>query len=113
MFGFFGASGAKKGAKTRVSANTQEKCVHFHREPSLHPTKIFVEVRDMGDHTIYISNQGITPSFLNTPYDDWCRSHLTESYVFASRDSAMHYFEKRPNELSRHLMQAIAEQVQL
>lgn len=90
MFDFFGSGKRNKGGWPPANA----LCHVFHREPLKGPG-VYVEVRGEGDHMVYVSNRGVTPAYLNTPYDEWCRQELLESYVFASLDSALAYFQRR------------------
>lgn len=96
MFGFFGSK-HQKGRKWQP-ANTVARCTVFYREPLKGPG-VYVEIRGEGDHLVYVSNRGVTPSFLNTPYDQWCREELLESYVFATLDSALDYFQRRKGDM--------------
>ena len=105
MFGFFGSKGRKW-----QPANAPSRCNVFHREPLKGPG-VYVEVRGEGDHLVYVSNRGVTPAYLNTPYDEWCRQELIESYVFASLDSALGYFQRRKGDASLDLVSSIRSSV--
>lgn len=108
MFGFFGRS--RENTRRRAANEQVARCEVFHREPIRGPG-VYVEVRDEGNHLVYVSNRGVTPAYLNTPYDQWCRQELLESYVFASLDSAIDYFQRRRSGFVPDLVSAIRGQV--
>lgn len=97
MFGLFENNRAKKAKNWRAANEVVSSCRVFYREPLRGPG-VYVEVRGEGDHIVYVSNRGVTPAFLNTPYDQWCREELEESYVFATLDSALDYFQRRASD---------------
>ncbi len=111
MFGFFESFNRnRQRAAYPATRSNPVKCEVLYREPLQNGPGVFVEIRDEGEHLVYVSNHGITPAYLNTPYEQWCRENLLESYVFATLDSALDYFQRRQGGIKPDLISAIRGQ---
>lgn len=110
MFSLFEVFGRNRQSVRQVANGSPKKCRVLHREPLHGGPGVFVEIRAEGDHLVYVSNRGVTPAYLNTPYEQWCRENLLESYVFCTLDSALDYFQKRQSGTQPDLLSAIRKQ---
>jgi hypothetical protein len=111
MFGLFTAKREESHAGYGRHAPIA-RCQVFYRELlSQNSPAVFVEVQEDGRHLVYVSNRGVTPAYMNTPYDEWCRQQLVESYVFASLDTAQSYFQRRRGEDAPDLVSAVRSQM--
>jgi hypothetical protein len=111
MFGFFESFNRnRQRAAFQAAHDHPVKCEVLYREPLHGGPGVFVEIRGEGEHLVYVANHGITPAYLNTPYEQWCRETLLESYVFATLDSALDYFQKRHGGIKPDLISAIRGQ---
>lgn len=111
MFGFFGTRQQTKTNGYRGSCPIA-RCRVFYREPLAQSSLgVYVEVQNEGRHLVYVANRGVTPAYLDTPYDEWCRQQLLESYVFSSLDTAQTYFQRRHGEAAPDLETAVRSQM--
>lgn len=111
MFGLFGARKQERqdGYYGRAPVAL---CQIFYREPLPQSSPaVYVEVQQDGRHLVYVANRGVTPAYMNTPYDEWCRQQLLESYVFASLDTAQSYFKRRRGDDAPDLVSAVRSQL--
>lgn len=111
MFGFF-ESKRQSGQGGYHGSTPIARCQVFYREPLPQSSPaVYVEVQEDGRHLVYVSNRGVTPAYMNTPYDEWCRQQLVESYVFASLDTAQTYFQRRRGDDAPDIVSAVRGQM--